>query len=97
LPRRSTQSLICLNPARRWKIGFDGDLKVYDLRYALAHEIGHAIGLDHPAVGQIRYRYDNETALFEEVRNASRALAEAVARYRACEHTPRPLADPRPK
>jgi Matrixin len=51
---------ICLNPAKRWKIGFDGDLTVYDLRYTLAHEIGHAIGLDHPVgAGQIMgYRYE---------------------------------------
>jgi hypothetical protein len=43
------RSLICLNPDRLWKIGFDGNLDVYDIRYTVAHEIGHAIGLDHPA------------------------------------------------
>lgn len=49
-PRIGTirQSLICLNPERRWKVGFDGNLDVYDLRYTFTHEIGHAIGLDHP-------------------------------------------------
>jgi hypothetical protein len=54
------RSLICLNPRQRWKIGFNGDLDVYDLRYTIAHEIGHAIGLDHPgAAGQLMsYRYD---------------------------------------
>jgi hypothetical protein len=54
------RSLICLNPQQPWKIGFDGRLDVYDLRYTIAHEIGHAIGLDHPsAAGQLMsYRYD---------------------------------------
>ncbi|MDH4983342.1 matrixin family metalloprotease [Hyphomicrobium sp. D-2] len=54
------RSLICLNPEQPWKIGFDGRLQVYDLRYTMAHEIGHAIGLDHPsASGQLMsYRYD---------------------------------------
>jgi hypothetical protein len=57
--RRLTRSLICLNPDERWKIGFDGNLAVYDLRYALLHEIGHAIGLDHPAIASqlMDFRY----------------------------------------
>jgi len=41
---------------------------------------------------------DAETALFEEVRNAVRALIEAVARYRAGEHPAgATLDEPRPK
>jgi len=59
-PRAIRQSLICLNPLTGWKIGFDGNLNVYDLRYALTHEIGHAIGLNHPGrAGELmdfRYR-----------------------------------------
>src|SRR5690606_1561780 len=40
----------------------DGNLDVYDLRYTIAHEIGHAIGLDHPGpAGQLMsYRYDEK-------------------------------------
>jgi len=53
------QALVCLNPDRKWKVGFDGDKDVYDIRYTLIHEIGHAIGLDHPGpVGQVMgFRY----------------------------------------
>ncbi len=57
--RPLSRALICLNPQVRWKAGFDGDLAVYDLRYTLLHEIGHAIGLDHPAVASqlMDFRY----------------------------------------
>ncbi len=54
--RSITRALICFNPTQPWKIGFDGDLDVYDLRYTLMHEIGHAIGLNHPnAQGALMY------------------------------------------
>ncbi|TVS18062.1 MAG: hypothetical protein EA417_04690 [Gammaproteobacteria bacterium] len=53
------QALVCFNPDHRWKVGFDGDTDVYDIRYTLIHEIGHAVGLDHPGPeGQIMgFRY----------------------------------------
>lgn len=57
--RAIEQSLVCLNPNQKWKTGFDGNKDVYDLRYTLIHEIGHAIGLDHPGPsGQVMgFRY----------------------------------------
>ncbi|MBW0147341.1 matrixin family metalloprotease [Marinobacter arenosus] len=57
--RAINQSLVCLNPEQNWKIGFDGDTETYDIRYTLIHEIGHAIGLDHPGPsGQVMgFRY----------------------------------------
>jgi hypothetical protein len=47
--RTISAAAICLNPLRKWKIGFDGNLAVYDLEHTLAHELGYAIGLDHPS------------------------------------------------
>jgi len=58
------QAYVCLNPKSRWKIGFDGNLEVYDLRHTFTHEVGHAIGLDHPdATGAVMaFRYDERVS-----------------------------------
>ncbi len=77
-PRSIAHALICLNPQQPWKIGFDGNLESYDLRYTLTHEIGHAIGLDHPgAAGQLMgYRY---TEAFSGLQPGD--IAGAIALY----------------
>ncbi len=73
---------ICLNPDTPWKVGFNGNVDVYDLRYAIAHEIGHAIGLDHPQTAQalMSYKYNEQ---FRELQQGDRAGAVALygARY----------------
>lgn len=58
--RSLDQALICLDATSPWKIGFDGNLESYDLRYTFMHELGHAIGLNHPGPSGslMSFRYD---------------------------------------
>jgi len=52
LPRFS-KGVICLNPAREWRL-VNGDDQSFTVIRTIDHEIGHLLGLDHPSDTAIR-------------------------------------------
>lgn len=88
--RRISKSLICLNPDKGWKLGFDGNLEVYDLRYTLMHEIGHAIGLDHPGPHGQMMSFDYHEK-FRRLQTGDVAGAAVLYGAAGSEVAPRPL------
>jgi hypothetical protein len=59
-----TRATVCLNPEQAWSAGpGPAPAGALDLETVLAHEIGHAIGLDHPGARGSLMGYTNQGSI----------------------------------
>jgi hypothetical protein len=59
-----TRATVCLNPEQAWSAGpGPAPAGALDLETVLAHEIGHAIGLDHPGAKGSLMGYSNQGSI----------------------------------
>ncbi len=72
------RGLVCLSPDQAWKLGLGGDPDAQDFRRTFAHEIGHALGLDHPGPRGAMMSFSYDEDVFEL---QAGDIAGAVALY----------------
>ncbi|MBB4315901.1 matrixin family metalloprotease [Roseospira marina] len=62
---RLGQATVCLNPMATWRAGGTADdtTRTFELSRVLAHEIGHAVGLDHPGSRGVLMAYSYQEEL----------------------------------
>jgi hypothetical protein len=77
------RATVCLDAKVPWELEVDGDPKTYNVRYVVAHEIGHAIGLDHAgrARGLMGFAYLERMASKTEVRLAASDIDAVTELY----------------
>jgi hypothetical protein len=77
---RINKATICLDPAEHWEIGRDGDPATYNVRRVMAHEIGHALGLDHLGADGGLMGYDYPEPMSGPLAKLEPTDAAAIAR-----------------